>query len=67
MLGVALHGVHQVRDEVVPALELHVNVGPGFGRLVLEANEAVVASPHPEQANDDDGEDDPEYCHRVQR
>ena len=41
--GVALHRLDQVRDEVVPALELHVDLRPRGVDPVPEPDEAVVA------------------------
>jgi hypothetical protein len=43
----ALDGVDEVGDQVVPPLELHVNLLPGVHRLVLEGDEAVVGADHP--------------------
>ena len=42
MRGVALHRLDQVRDEVVPPLELDVDVRPAGLRLVPQADEVVV-------------------------
>src|SRR2546428_2064017 len=40
--GVALDRFHHVGDQVVAALELHINVGPGVIALHLKTNQAVV-------------------------
>ncbi len=42
MRGVALHRFHQVGDQVVAALELHVDIGPRVVTLYFEADQAVV-------------------------
>ena len=40
--GVPLHRLDQSRHQVVPALELHVDVGPGPVRQQAEPRESVV-------------------------
>src|SRR5580765_3896131 len=59
--GVSLHGLHQVRDEVVAPLQLDVDVGPRIVGLDAEAHEAVVDDDDP----DDDGRDDEEDDHPL--
>ena len=44
MGGVALHRLDEVGDEVEPALELDIDLGPGVVHLVAAANEAVVGA-----------------------
>jgi hypothetical protein len=46
---VTFHSFDEVRDEIVAALELHVDVRPGVVALSCQANEIVV---HPDQEND---------------
>jgi hypothetical protein len=46
----------------VTALELHVDLLPGVGDLVLEADERVVCADHPENT-ETDGEDDNHDAH----
>ena len=61
--GVALHGFDEVRDEVEPALELHVDLRPGVVDLVPAPDQTVV---HPdEHGNDhqDDHDDDEDAPH----
>ena len=40
--GVALHGLDQVRDQVVALLQLHVDVGEGLVDALPQRDEAVV-------------------------
>ena len=55
--GIALDGLHQVGDEVVPALELRVDGLPGGVALVVLLNDAVVDA-HPDEEQDyDQGND----------
>ena len=51
----ALDRVHQVGNQIVAPLELHVDLLPGVGHLVLERDEAVVGADDPQ---DDDHKDD---------
>ena len=55
--GVALDGLDQVGDQVVPPLELHINVRPGRVAAHPQLHQAVV---HPDEHNGDDDEDDEE-------
>ena len=56
--GVALHSFDEIGDQVVAALELDVDVGPGVVALDLEANEAVVHADAEEHQQDEDDEND---------
>jgi len=48
-----LHGVHQVGDQVVAALQLHVNLFPPVGHLIAQTDQAVIQNDHPhDQAGD---------------
>ena len=40
--GVALHGLDQVRDQIVALLELHVDVGKGLTDALAERDQAVI-------------------------
>src|SRR5882724_3975784 len=51
--GVAFDGFDEIGNEVVAALELDVDIGPGVVGLDFETDEGVV---HADE--DDDGEDD---------
>jgi hypothetical protein len=55
---VALDRLDQVRDQVVPALELNVDVGEPFIGPLLEANQAVEGGDHVDDRDHHDGEDD---------
>ena len=46
--GVAFNGFHEVGDQVVAALELHVDLRPRFLYTVAAADEAVVDAHHDE-------------------
>src|SRR2546422_791707 len=54
--GVALDRFHHVGDQVVAALELHINVGPGVIALHLETHQAVVHADGKQQHNRDDNQ-----------
>src|SRR5258706_6065463 len=56
---VALHRVDQVGDQVVAALELDVDLRPGFLRPVAGADQAVVREGQPQPDDDDDRDNDP--------
>ena len=45
MSGVPLDGLHQVRDQVVPPLELDVDLPPGLLDQVPQPHQAVVGEP----------------------
>src|SRR5437588_10640474 len=58
--GVALDRLHQVGDEVVAALELHADLGPGVVHLVPAPDELVVhgdGQPREESREEDDYRD----------
>ena len=61
MRRVALHGFDEVRDEVVAALELDVDLGPSVVDTVPQPDEPVVQDDErqPEQDGDHDRDDDP--------
>src|SRR5450756_1069437 len=52
---VVLDGLDEVGDEVVPTLELHVDLAPGVVDLVAPAHQAVV------DAGEDDPQDDEDH------
>ena len=52
--GVALHGLHEIGDEVVPPLELDVDAGPALLHELREAGEAVVGGDEPDERQADD-------------
>ncbi len=57
LLGVALHGRDQVRDEIGAALILVLHVGPFGLRLLLERRDRVVAAARQAETEKDDCED----------
>ena len=56
---IALDGVDQVGDQVVAALELDVDLGPGFLGPVSRRDQPVVGQDEPKDDQDDDPDDDP--------
>ena len=44
---VALDCLHEVGDQVAPAFQLYINLGPGILQLVAEADQAVVRADNP--------------------
>jgi len=54
--GAALHGLHQVRDEVVALLHLHIDVGERLADPLTHGDEAVVDRDDPHDEDDDDAE-----------
>ena len=72
MGGVALHGLHEVRDEVAAALELHLDLRPGLVDRHIGADELVVhpdahEHEHHEDGDDDDGDHDSAHTSTVPR
>ena len=61
--GVALHGLDQVRDQIVALLELHVDVGKGLADALAERDQPVIGGEREENENDDDAENDPAGRH----
>src|SRR6266542_529284 len=59
---VALHGLDEVGDQVVPSLQLDVDVGPGFAHALAQRDEPVVRRDEDEREHDEDDEDhDPDF------
>ena len=63
MGGVALHRLHDVRDQVVAAPELRVDVRPGVLDQVLLRDEPVVRDHARDREHDDDPQHHPEGFH----
>ena len=61
---VSLHRLDQVGDQVVPAAELHVDLGPTVLDAVPERDEPVEREHGPEHQDDDHGDEDPDGEHR---
>ena len=57
VLGVTLDGLDQVGDQIVPALELHVDLRPGVLDLVAPADQAVVRRDQVDDHQQDDDDD----------
>ena len=57
--GVALHGLDEVGDQILPLLQLHVDVGERLVGPLIQRDEFVVAPDDEKQHDgDDDGDDD---------
>src|SRR5581483_8340395 len=60
--SIALDGFHEIGNQVVTALELHVNIGPGGVGAHPQLHQTVVeADQQPDHYNDDDQENN--CCH----
>jgi hypothetical protein len=57
--GVALHGLDQIRNQVVALLELHVNVGKGLSDALTERNQPIIRADREENENNEDADNDP--------
>jgi hypothetical protein len=55
VLHVALGGLNEIRDEVVAALELDVDLGEGVFEAVAKGDQAVVDAGDPEAGDEEDG------------
>ena len=60
---VALHGLHEVGDQVVPAAQLGVDVRPGVAHQVPLAHEPVVGNDQGKADQHDDADRDPQKRH----
>jgi hypothetical protein len=56
VLDVALGRLNEIGDQVVAALELHVDLGKGILELVAPAYQAVVYADRPDDDDDDKGQ-----------
>ena len=63
MRGIALHGIHEVWDKVVAALQLHINIAPRLLGAIDERDKAIVGEDDPQREENDDGYDDEEWGH----
>src|SRR5258705_5073985 len=61
--GVALHGLQQIRDQIVALLELHVDVGKGLADALTERDQAVIGRKREKHENDDNADNDPAGRH----
>jgi hypothetical protein len=62
--GVTLHRLHQVGDEVIAALELHIDLRPGGVDLVALADQPVVGAQRP---RDEQHEDETDQAAKAER
>src|SRR6185312_8800661 len=60
--GVSLYRLHQIGDQVVALLELHIDVGEGLVGPLPHGDQAVVDADGPYNDYDNDAEDDPAGC-----
>src|SRR5262249_27528856 len=63
--GVPLDRLHEIGNQVMAPLELHLDLRPGVVDTVTRPDEPVVDPDHPEDEQEDDShqhEDDPEHC-----
>ena len=58
MRGVALDRLHEVRDEIQAALQLHVDLRPGVVHHVAQLHQVVVQADNRNDQNNDYDEDD---------
>ena len=63
MRGIALHGLDQVRDQIVALLELHVDVGKGLADPLAQRDETVIGAEGKQHENDNDADNDPAGRH----
>ena len=61
VLDVALHRLDQVRNQVVAALELHVDLRERVLEAVAQRDQPVVDRDRPDDERDDDSENDPAH------
>ena len=60
--GVALDDCHHIRDEIVPAFQLHVDIGPGVVTQLPQARQAIEGEDGPSQ---DEQPDDRNETHGL--
>src|ERR1035437_10599740 len=61
--GVALHGLEQIRDQIVALLELHVDLGKGLADALAERHQPVIRAEREENENNEDADNDPAGRH----
>ena len=70
VLQIALGGFDQIRDEVIAAFELHIDLGEGVLETVPQGDEPVVDADDEESQHGDEGEegqeDDEDDAHGVE-
>ena len=65
--GVPLDGLDEVRDEVVPALELHVDLRPAFSMRFRRVHQAVVGEDQVQAEHHQDDQEDDDHDHGPDR
>src|SRR6516164_8589777 len=63
MRRITLHGLDQVRNQIVPLLQLHVDIGKGLVDALPERDQPVICAESEQRENDDDAENDPAGRH----
>ena len=56
MLHIAFHGLDKVRNEVVAAFKLYVDLRPGIFNLVTQAHQGIENGNEPDHQDQDDAE-----------
>ena len=66
VLGVAAHGLDEVRDQIPPPLQLHLDLRPRVVDAVPQLDEAVVEEDEPQekQGHHDEDHDQPDHAGR---
>jgi hypothetical protein len=64
VLGVALHRLNEVRDQVVAPAQLHVDLGPAVVDARAQRHEPVEGEHDPQQQDHDHTQQDPDDRHR---
>jgi hypothetical protein len=65
VLRVALDRLDQVGDQVVPALERGLDLGPGVVDRVAFVDQPVVGQPEEQRGEDEEPDDDDQDDHRL--
>jgi hypothetical protein len=65
--GIALHRFHEVGDQVVASLELHINICPGSIRLDPQLGKSVVENDNTQQKPSDRGQAQKQCLHRPRQ
>jgi len=53
MRSIAFDRVHQIRDEIIAALELDINVRPSFFGAINQPDKAIIRSNEPDNEKRD--------------
>src|SRR5262249_15996817 len=63
MRGVALHGLDQIRHEIGPPPQLHIDAAPAFAHYVAHANQVIEDLDDEDHDSNRDTDDDPFHAH----